>query len=98
MQSYRTIRQELEAYGGDLADKLEIVALSKCDTIDDDTFTQKARELGVASGRKPLRLSAVSGQGVKEALYLLAQTITKSEQSRAEEAKPQSQEQAWSPI
>ena len=97
-ESYRTIRQELEAYGGNLADKKEIVALSKCDTIDEEAYAQKARALGVASGRKPLRLSAVSGLGVKEALYLLADTISKSERVQVEEAKSQPENAAWSPI
>jgi GTP-binding protein len=96
--AYTTIRQELTAYGGELEHKLEIVALSKCDTVDDETFSSKARELGLASGRTPLRLSAVSGQGVKEVLYLLAETIAKSEQGRVEENQPSFPKPAWSPI
>lgn len=96
--SYHTIRNELEAYGGELADKLEIVALSKCDTLDEDTLAQKARELGAASGKAPLRLSAVAGLGVREVLYLLAETIAASEKSRAEVAQPRSKKSAWSPV
>lgn len=96
--SYQTIRNELEAYGSDLTDKLEIVALSKCDTLDEDTLAQKARELGAASGKAPLRLSAVAGLAVKEVLYLLAETIAASEQSRAEAALPRSEKAAWSPV
>ena len=97
-ESYRIIRHELEAYGGDLVGKLEIVALSKCDTVDDETFAAKARELGAASGKAPLRLSAVSGVGVREMLYLLAETITLSEKNRAAESMPQPENAAWSPV
>lgn len=96
--AYHTIRQELAAYGGELADKAEIVALSKCDTVDDETYALKARELGLASGKTPLKLSAVSGLGVKEALYLVAETIAKSEQERVEETTRSFPKPAWSPI
>jgi len=96
--SYRTIRGELDAYGGELTDKLEIVALSKCDTVDDETFQTKARELGVASGKKPLRLSAVSGLGVREALYLLADTMVKAQQAEEDAVTPAFPKSTWSPI
>ena len=96
--SYRTIRSELEAYGGELADKLEIVALSKCDTVDDETFHSKARELGVESGKTPLRLSAVSGLGVRETLHLLADTMVKSRQAEVEAQTPAFPKSNWSPI
>ena len=33
-KAYKTVRRELEAYGGGLAEKPEIVALSKIDTVD----------------------------------------------------------------
>lgn len=99
-QSYRTIRQELEAYGGELAGKSEIVALSKCDTIDDATYHEKVRELGKASGKTPLRLSAVSGLGVREALYLLAEMMTSAEQHAQQEllSANDGRKPAWSPL
>jgi GTP-binding protein len=96
--SYQTIRDELEAYGNELSSKPEMVALSKCDTVDDETYHQKARELGAASGKAPLRLSAVSGLGVRETLYLLAETMTKSEQDRKTETQPSFPKPAWSPL
>ena len=65
--AYRTVRAELKAYGSGLGRKKEIVALSKCDALDEATLAAKAAELKAASRRKPLLLSAVSGRGMKEA-------------------------------
>ncbi|MFQ5590404.1 MAG: GTPase ObgE [Phycisphaerae bacterium] len=60
-QAYRTIRNELERYSGDLARKVELVAANKMDLVgDDDT----AAELSLAIGKDVLPVSAVSGKGV----------------------------------
>ena len=42
---YRTIRRELKAYGADLAEKAEIVALSKVDAVDEETLTKQTERL-----------------------------------------------------
>ena len=73
--AYRTVRRELKAYGGDLAKKKEIVALSKCDAVDEAALALRMAELKKAARKTPLALSAVSGAGVKEALYALAREI-----------------------
>lgn len=96
--SYDTIRRELEAYGGGLASKRELLALSKCDSVDDVTYREKARELGAASGKTPLRLSAVSGLGVREILYLLAETMSKTQSAEEAEDGSTKSKPAWSPI
>jgi GTPase len=73
--AYRTIRGEVEGYGGGLKDKPEIVALSKADAVPADQIKKKAKALAKVAGRKPLILSAVSGEGVKEALREIASAI-----------------------
>ena len=40
--AYRTIRNELAAYGGGVAEKPEIVALSKVDAVDEETLNCSA--------------------------------------------------------
>src|SRR5215475_2807661 len=55
--AYRTVRAELKAYGAGLAKKKEIVALSKCDALDEATLAAKAAELRAVSRKKPLLLS-----------------------------------------
>jgi GTPase len=74
-EAYRTIRGEVEAYGGGLKDKPEIVVLSKADAVPADQMKKKAKALAKVAGRKPLILSAVSGEGVKEALREIASAI-----------------------
>ncbi|MGA7546485.1 MAG: GTPase ObgE, partial [Methyloceanibacter sp.] len=74
-EAYRTIRGEVEAYGGGLKDKPEIVVLSKADAVPADQMKKKAKALAKVAGRKPLILSVVSGEGVKEALREIASAI-----------------------
>jgi len=82
-KAYRTVRRELEAYGHGLAGKPEIVALSQADTLDADARKKKLASLKRAAGRPPILLSAVSGEGVEEALRAL---MTVVEEARAAEA------------
>jgi len=44
-KAYKTIRRELEAYGGGLAEKPEIVALSKIDTVDQASLQAQLQRL-----------------------------------------------------
>ncbi|RLL73592.1 GTPase ObgE [Ochrobactrum soli] len=82
-KAYKVIRGELEAYEHGLADKTEIVALSQIDTLDSDARKAKAKALKKACGRDPLLLSAVSHEGLNDALRQLGAVI---DASRAQEA------------
>jgi len=73
--AYATIRGELAAYDGGLADKAEIVCLNKCDALGEDEIAEKTEALAAAAGRPVQRLSGVSGDGVPEVLRLLLKTI-----------------------
>jgi len=83
---YKTVRRELKAYGGGIERKKEIVALSKCDSLSDDEIEAKAEALKKAARKKPLILSAVSGQGMKEALFALVREITREDEEDGEGA------------
>ncbi|KAB0681299.1 GTPase ObgE [Aureimonas leprariae] len=88
-EAYRVVRGELEAYGAGLTDKPEIVALSKTDTLDPEEKTAKLRALGEAAGGAPvLALSAVSREGMTEALRALRAAIDSEAASEAEPAEP----------
>ncbi|WP_206453288.1 GTPase ObgE [Aurantimonas marina] len=73
--AYRTVRRELEAYEHGLAEKPEIVALSKVDTLTDEARAEKLAELEAEVGRPPLALSAVSREGMTEALRQMKSRI-----------------------
>lgn len=86
-RAYKTVRNELEAYGAGLVDKPEIVALSKADALDPETLKKQVDRLRRACGKKPLVLSAVSGEGVDTALRLLLDEVgalAREEKKRAE--------------
>jgi GTP-binding protein len=94
-EAYRTVRRELKAYGGALDKKKEIVALSKCDALDEAAIAKKSEALKKACRKKPLVLSAVSGLGVKEALFALVREIAHAEE-KADEDEPAAR-QSWRP-
>ncbi len=67
-EAYRTIRQELEAYGAGLEDKPEVLALNKIDALTPEAREAKAAELAAEAGARPMLVSGVSGEGVTEVL------------------------------
>jgi GTPase len=77
-KAYKIVREELEAYGHDLGEKQEIVALSKADALDPETLKTQLARLKRACGRTPLVLSSASGQGVTEALRMLFSMIAEA--------------------
>ncbi|MGF6173269.1 GTPase ObgE [Ensifer sp. 4252] len=74
-KAYKTVKHELEAYGGGLEDKPEIVALSQIDVLDEDELKAKAKALAKACGGQPLLLSAATSKGMTEALRALRTVI-----------------------
>jgi GTPase len=78
-KAYKTVRKELKAYGAELGDKPEIVALSQIDTVDEETRAAKLAALKKAAKKTPLALSAVSRAGLQEALYKLSAEIKAAE-------------------
>src|SRR5919204_465552 len=74
-KAYKTVRTELEAYEGHLADKIEIVALNKIDAVAPDELKKQKDRLKRAAKKTPLLLSAVTGEGVPEALKALVEVI-----------------------
>jgi len=81
--AYEMIRAELEAYGGGLADKPELVALNKADALTPELREEKVAALEAVLGRKPFVISGVSREGVTE---LLRAAWVKVRDHRAAEA------------
>ena len=90
-KAYALVRGEIEAYGGGLGGKPEIVALSKADALDAETLRSQVAKLKRAAGRAPLVLSSASRQGVPEALRAIQAAIAAGEEAEAEPAA------AWQP-
>ena len=66
--AWRTVRHEIEAYGDELADKPELLALNKADALSPEERSEKAAQLGETAGVVPFIISGVSGEGVTELL------------------------------
>ena len=89
--AYRTVREELEAYGAGLADKPEVVALNKIDTIDAELTAALADELAAESGGEVIPVSGATGAGVEAVLDAVVAQVGRI----AEEAR---EERDWSPL
>jgi GTP-binding protein len=90
--AYKMVRAELSAYGHELADKPEIVALSKADAQSADDIKRQVALLKRAAKKTPLVVSAVSGAGVPEVLRALFKVI---EQARRTSVEPSATSAAW---
>ena len=72
-EAYATIRKELEKYS-DLADRPEIIALTKCEGVDEDIIKmQMASILAVNPEAKVFAISSSAHQGITELLRELRQ-------------------------
>lgn len=87
--AYQTVRTELEAYGGGLSEKDEIVALTKIDAIGQELGQEQARQFEKDTGVKPYLVSGVSGEGVREVLFALNRMIQAARREEDLPAEPQ---------
>ena len=74
-KAYKTVKTELEAYGGGLTDKREIVALSQIDILDDEELKEKAKALKKACGQTPFLISAAAHIGMQDVQRALRDII-----------------------
>jgi GTP-binding protein len=95
-EAYRVVRAELEAYGDVLAEKREVVALSKADAIPEDELERIKRELAKASGQTPLVLSAATRIGMEGALRTIGRII---DEGKLEDPNlhPSAKDEPWRP-
>lgn len=91
---YRTIIDELEAYGGDLADKPRVTALNKIDALDDDERAEKLAALAAASGGPVMAMSGVSQEGLIDVLRAVRGEIT---EDRLRLKKADEEPETWRP-
>ncbi len=78
VENYLSLRQELKLYDVDLADRPEIIAVSKAELPGAD---QVQKQLAETSGREVLMFSSVTGQGLKELMNRTYQLLESTRQS-----------------
>ncbi|MEP3333355.1 GTPase ObgE [Sedimentitalea sp.] len=93
VEDYQTIIGELEAYGGELADKPRITALNKIDALDDEERAAALAELEQATGGSVMTMSGVSREGVQEVLRNLRSQIDADRLRH----KPDTEAEPWRP-
>ncbi len=83
---YRTVREELDAYGHGLTDKPEIVALNKTDLLPDDEVEAKRRALAEAAGHdRVMTCSGATRSGVEDILKKLLTFVSVARRAGTEE-------------
>jgi GTP-binding protein len=83
VKAWRTIRAEISAFGGGLADKPELLALNKADAMSAREISARRTALARASGRPVMVISGVSGQGVPEVTRTLMNQIHNAKRAHA---------------
>jgi GTP-binding protein len=91
VEAWRIVRDELDAYGGGLVDKPEVLALNKIDAIDPKEVTKIAKKLAKVSGEKVLLMSGAAGTGIDEALDHFVEALGPAAPKREEGEE-------WSPL
>ena len=93
VKSWQIVRREVEAYADILADKPEVLVLSKCDTAPTDYLDEVRDALQAAGASNVLYMSSVSHDGVTAVLRAVAALIEYSKEEAAQSADPLS----WTP-
>ncbi|WP_336278886.1 GTPase ObgE [Bartonella sp. CB175] len=73
--AYRIVRNELNAYGHNLSEKIEIVALSQVDTLTVEECKAKQEVLKKVTGKSVMMFSAVNREGLENVLRAGAHII-----------------------
>ena len=82
VKAWRTVREELAAYGGGLSDKPELIGLNKCDSMTPRETSSRRAALAKASGQPVMVLSGVTGEGVPEVLRTLQNIVNEERRGR----------------
>jgi GTP-binding protein len=77
----------MQAYGGGLAEKPEIIGLNKADAMTPRETSSRLAALRRASGRPVYLLSGATGQGVAEVLRVMQNTIHATRREKAAPAE-----------
>jgi GTP-binding protein len=95
LEAWRIVRGELDSYGAGLADKPELIALTKADLLDDRKRGKVVKALEKESGARVYPVSAPLEEGLEPLLDAIIQRLGASaEDDRLESAD----ERSWSPL
>jgi len=95
VEAWRVVREELDSYGAGLADKPEVIALSKADLVDEKTRGKIVKAVERSSGAKVFPISAPLDEGLGPLLDAIIEHVGKV---AVEAQAGPSSEKSWSPL
>ena len=95
VEAWRVVRGELDAYGADLADKPEVIALSRADLVDGKQLAKVKKALDKASGGDAMPISAPISQGIEELLDAIVGQLGSGEPQPTD---ADTGDRPWSPL
>ena len=98
-KALRIVQDELEAYGGGLTDKPQLIALNKIDLADAELAKGFAKELKAAGAGKVFPISGATGEGVGKLLDAVISHLPAATQSERPAGERELADEAeWSPL
>jgi len=98
-EALRIVQDELEAYGGGLTDKPQLIALNKIDLADAELAKGFAKELKAAGAGKVFPISGATGEGVGKLLDAVISHLPAATQSERPAGERETADEAdWSPL
>ena len=94
VEAWRVVRGELDSYGAGLADKPEVIALSRTDLVEPKQLAKVAKALEKAAGVNTFPISAPLGEGLAPLLDTIVQRLGREAEVEAE-TEPAGD---WSPL
>lgn len=85
LNDYDVVQNELAAYGNGLDEKPLLLALNKCDALDDEMKEQRQRELAEHSGHDVALISGAAGDGITILLRSMLREIEKYRASQKQD-------------
>lgn len=86
LENYRNIRAELSHYDQSLAEREEILAVTKCELESADEIAATLRQ---ETGRRVFLISAMTGQGLEELCEAIMDDVTKRREQQLAAEQPQ---------
>ena len=95
VEAWRVVRGEIEEYGAGLADKAEVIALTKADLLDEKRWTKMVKALEKATAAKVYPVSAPLEEGMEPLLDAVIERLgTAAERPQTADVN----ERSWSPL
>lgn len=94
-EAYRIVRAELEAYGGGLAEKPEVIALTKTDALIPELVDDQRQQVEAVAGQTVHDISAIAGDNLRPVLRELAKYVDRSPHVTSPVIEEGDEEEEW---